>query len=171
MHFTHGNPPESTCKSDFVHSTSDLKTQNRLTAFTRSLKLIFSPSREDTCKSTFLITPARDTWKGTAKAAVDQKGSGESAQQPGLKDRNSPSSAVSPRLPQGLGMGAGPARASPACGQQIVATSSWAEDWLLAQPVVPSPSSPTPPPPRRLRTATSSSLFSSSLVPSAKRRE
>lgn len=100
VHFTHGNPPESTCKSDFVHSTSDLKTQNRLTAFTRSLKLIFSPSREDTCKSTFLITPARDTWKGTAKAAVDQKGSGESAQQPGLKDRNSPSSPSRPAFPR-----------------------------------------------------------------------
>ena len=53
--------------------------------------------------------------------------------------------------------------------QATVARRSWTEDRQFAQPLVPSPSSLPPSP--KAEDSDASSLFSSSLVPSARRRE
>ena len=114
-------------------------------------------------KVSFLSPLLRNTWKGTAEAAVDQRGCGKTAQQPRGEDRNFPSTPPFPGTRYW-----GPGRASPACRQQLPGAAGRVPALCPTSglfSVVPSF------PPRRPRTATSSSLFSSSLVPSARRRE
>lgn len=106
-----------------------------------------------------------ETFPGTAKVAGDQKGSRKTAQQPGAGDWNF-STPGSLRLSRDSVLGAS---SGVTCVRATVATSSWVWGTQFAKPVVPSLSSPPSPP--RPNTATSSSLFSSSLVPWAKRRE